>query len=726
MLFTELVLQGVRRFDQMFRLPIGVGFSAFVGGPGSGKSTIVDVLVHLLFPEGTDTATDAYRSGSSAACRVALSIDDGKGQAYRLVKDLLRGSMALTRHDASSGQFVPVSSTPAEILQFLSSTIHLPQRDLFEGLYVCRQADLPSCARGGPAGGGFGAGAGFAGQAGGDFGEQLGAGMPPGAMIGGARGGAGAPARRLPPSPHFGGDGGGGGPSFPGYRGEMGAEAIDGVLPDDPSEIRAQIETLERDISAARQVDELQFRLDGLQSELFEVEQRFKGVREAQARVDGLQAELDKFSSLAQLPGDFESRVRDYEQSESRFLRDRERLDKELQEWQDKERRSAPGPLGKRRDFLGGLGIAVGALAIGAAGFFTFELLRWVALADILGFGIVLVAVFRHIDQSMFLERSRKRIEMIDERKKKLVREFELETSIVKRTMDQAGVDRPRALLEQYGKRAKVQQQVDEAEKALARARTQGDQLQAESRKKELQAEIDRIEADLSGSAGMMMSVNEMERKLDALQDKMSRIESGSTGVDPYGMGVGSPPGALAGGSGFGRDPGMDFGYGMPAGAVGGAGMAGASDAAAAAACLKVLDLARDLFILDTERLASLLQIRASQYVAALTSQAYTQVVLSARGIGCTSAATGSTVAFEELPSAMQDLVYLGLRFTIIEIFSRQQAVPVFLDDPFSGLPPGAIDLLGRMLAVLGRGTQVILFSSQSSLASHATRSAQL
>jgi len=442
MRFTELVFQGVRRFGQTHRFALGDGLTVFVGGAGAGKTSFVDVIVHLLFPDTSEPATTAFQAQGSDVCRVALTLDDGRGQIYRLVKDLLRGSLALTRFDAGSQQFAPVSSSPAEILQYLSSTLHLPQRDLFEGLYVLRAGDLPSSAPT-PAGG------------------------PPGALAGGV----GPPGLQTGAGgfPGYQGDtGGGGGVQFPGYQGggfDDGGE----VLPDDPQELRSQIEVLERDLSAARMVDDLQFKLDGLQSEMFELEDKSKGVRQAQQRLEELRQKQEQFSDLADLPGDFEERVKSYKQDGERHARDLARLDEERERWENQAEGSLPAPLLRNRNFQLGLAGGLVALLAGTAGFFTLESLRWIALLSIPAFGVVVIAAMRHIDQIMSAERAEIRLGLLDERRKKLERQFELESSIVKRTMERVGADSPERVIEMYAKRNELLEAIQQAEQGVAK-----------------------------------------------------------------------------------------------------------------------------------------------------------------------------------------------------------------------------------------------------------------
>jgi uncharacterized protein YhaN len=141
----------------------------------------------------------------------------------------------------------------------------------------------------------------------------------------------------------------------------------------------------------------------------------------------------------------------------------------------------------------------------------------------------------------------------------------------------------------------------------------------------------------------------------------------------------------------------------------------------------KLMKLAEDLFMMGRDRLEPMLAARASQYVSALTQQAYPQLIFAPDGsVECLDRSSGGTVAFSYLPAATQDLVYLGLKFTVIEACSRQQPVPVLLDDPFNRIAPNLYDVMGRMLAVIGNHTQVILFTTQPAWSQHAGASFQL
>ncbi|HUU00333.1 MAG TPA: hypothetical protein VM425_02725 [Myxococcota bacterium] len=700
MLFSELVLQGVRNYQQMHRIPVGLGFSVFVGGQGAGKSTAIDVVTHLLNPNPTEPATDRFKSSDPSLCRAALLIDDDSGQRYRLVQDLLRGSMALARLDPATKQFVPVSNSPTEVRQYLTSQIHLPHIDVFEEIFITRRSSFPTAA-------------------GETTAEALGVGLPPTVS--------------LPPTAGL--AGGGGSSHFPGYQGGDSGEE---VLPDNPDELRSQLNVLRHDLSMAKEVDDLQFNLDGLQSKLFKMEQKTKGVGEASSRVENLEAELGRFDKLGELPGDFERRIREFEKSKGKLDRDKARLNDEQEKWDKRANQAIPGPLTQDRNFVLGLSLGLGAIGVGVLGFFLEEYLRYVALLDIAGFGLALVAAVRHIDRSQAAQRSQARLAMIDERREKLQRQFDLESSIVRSTMVQLDVSDPQQIIEQYAARNKVAGALEKARQDLEAQKNDPAFAETESQQAQLRAEIAELEEKLAGAGGLMMGPKEMERRIGLIEDKLARTESGApaaseqtdgwlggedpiqvSGNDPYDLGVGLPPAG-------GRPPGASLhkpgGHGLPPSPA----LESSGPRPGSGPFDRLMKKADDLFLVDRQRIELMLAPRAGQYLSAFSAQAQTQLSFGPGGLIEVADGTGSRTAAATLPAADQDLVYLALKLAVIENACKQQPVPVFLDDPFGGLPAGLQDLLGRALANIGSQTQVVLFTREAAWAQHATASFQL
>ncbi|RLB57243.1 MAG: hypothetical protein DRI34_07970 [Deltaproteobacteria bacterium] len=692
MQFRELVLQGVRNFAQMHRLPLGAGLTVFVGGSGSGKTTVSEVIYHLLNPDPTEPGTERFQGADPNTCRAALLLEADDGAVYRLVQDLLRGSMALSRLDAASGRFQRVSVSPSEIRQYLGSQLHLPHADVLEGLFFVRERQLPSLA------------------------------PPPSAAPP-----AGVPAA-APPGASQASGASAGQSGFPGFQGFSGMDPDEALLPDDPQEMRRQLETLRRDLAVAREVDDVQFELDGVQNELFELEQKSQGVKKAQQRVEQLEQQMQQYARLGQLPEDFEARVRDFEQAQARHERDSKRLEEECQRWEERSRESKPPPLVRDRFFLLGMGLGMLALLVGVAGFFLEEYLRWIALLDIPGFGVALFSALRHIDAGESVERAIRRLELARERQEKIDREFELATTIVRKMMAEFGVEKPAQILEQFAKRNELLAKLEQARAELAKLRADPTYEQNAARQEELRQRIGELEKRLEGAAGLMMSPQEMERRIGLLEQKLAGgagPAAGPEGRQPEGdgddasafaFGPGAPPGAM-------RQP-AAAGARLPPSALE---LAAEPAAGASGDHFQVLmKLADDVFLVERERIEAMLAPRAGQILAALSSSRWAGLSFVAGGAVQCRDASGNQQPAAGLAAADQDLVYLALHLAILEAAQRRQAVPLVLDNPYRRLPAAMNALVGRALQHLASCCQVIMLTDDASWASFANSSFQL
>jgi hypothetical protein len=498
---------------------------------------------------------------------------------------------------------------------------------------------------------------------------------------------------RMQPSSHAGGDSEGSS-GFPGYQGEASNQ---GLMPKDPNEIRKQIETLERDLRSAQQVDDLQFKLDGLQSEMFGLEEKLKTIKTEQDNLEKVRSRLLQFGKLEGLPGDFENRANAFSQEKKRFGRDTERISEEIDRWKKKTEMGQQESLIKNKIFL--IGLLGGLLSVlgGVAGFFFLGQLRYLALLDMVFFGVALVAVFGHLDRIMGAETGRSRMQLLQKRRKELKDKHASEAAMIEETLEKTGAESPEEVISLFAKKREVEAKVQSAEKKLAEQQKLIDQNSTQSKRDELQSQIDEIDSTLLGMSGMMMSPAEMTRRIAALKENLQQIESGS------------PPQV------HGPTPAAE-GFGLPE-----PGPVGQSTSQVFA---KLLRLGEDLFLQDADRLNSSLSPRISQFVAVLSQNRFTQCILGIRGqIHLLGAGQKEPVAVAQLTPQDQDMVYLSMKFAFIEAFSKKQALPVFLDEPFVVFSKAQQDLLARLLAGVSRHCQVVLFTSNVEMTRHATAS---
>ncbi len=669
MRFLELALQGVRSFQSKHRFQWDPGFTVMVGGSGSGKSTLVESLLYLLYPDPMSHGTSRFTGADPNQCRGALTMGNGQ-ETYTLVHDLLKGAMVLSRLDPAAGKYAPITASAAEILQFLTSQLHLPQQDIENGLFVLRADRFPSvrpnvvpAASPPPSRPG------------------LAAGVPP-------RGGS-APAQ---------GPGKGPAPGFQGYRGETYDVQLEGT----PEELQAQLVILERDIARAKQLDEWQFQLDGLYHEQAQADEGVQEIDKLTEEAQGLEKELEKSAVLEKLPADFARRLGEQLDSKSKLDKTLARIDEEKQELTRKIERATPLPIWQNQLFQAGMGVGLGALLVGAAGFFLFEMMRYVALLDLVGFAMVTFVGWRHIEELEDVAGLQVKLDSLMERREKAVREHEVEVSVVRTYMEEIKAKDPEMVIDDIKARQELLNKLKGVNDQIAEFKKNPEVVAQIDKQASLRTQIKELEERIANNPPLQMGTMEMEQRAKAIRQRLASPgpEDGDAERSPEEIQV------------------------APDQPVAAAGLARGSDKDL---CQDLLRFADDQLHLGKEQLERMIANRASQYLAALSANTFPRIhFLEGEMTGVTEQATNGTLPFTRLSPATQDLVYLGVQLALIEACVRKSPVPVLLDDPFQTISPNLFELIGRMLAGLSKVTQVILLTSQPAWSRYATKAFKL
>lgn len=497
MLIHEIVLQGVPGSPDLVRLTLGQGVNLVVpGGQGLG---LVRLIVHVLFDESVEPPQDLVAPGAEVA-RAGLTLQDRSGRVYRVLRDLKLGSVQLLAFDPSARSFQPVSSRAAEVGQYLRAQVQVPAEDVLAGLYCLRGEDAPSLQPAEPAPAETGPATG----------------TPPGGVP--AMGLAG---RQMTPP--------GGGPAasgahFPGHAGTAPSTPSGGpgMIASGRSreEIQRRLEALEAQAAAVAEIDDVQFELDGVQRKIDEIDAALARVRELQAQVEDLDRRIAAFGDLAHLPEDITERVRAYAHALDRRDRALERIERERDSFSEYVAVPAE-PLVRSKVFLGGVAgtVAVAGLAIG------LDLRPLFALLPV-GLGTLAFSLLVHFDEREEREGVQRRLSMLDDRREKAERSFEIETSLVRRTMEQIGATSAAELLERLEQREAL---IEERSRFARELETLEGSEEARARQAEreaLQAQADALEAKLAGSGGYATDPAELRREIEALRAELEAPEA--------------------------------------------------------------------------------------------------------------------------------------------------------------------------------------------------------
>lgn len=612
MLFLELAAQAVRGFSPSIRVALKPGYSA-LQSPTDLPAPLAGLIVALAFPDGRG-GDAAFLAPGSKAGRAGLSIQGNDGSVWRIVRDL-GGAGGLHKLNKATNTFDVVSQDAAEMGQSLRAGAGFPARSTWEQLFTLTGPQLPTRRPKGP-----------------------------------VKAAAPAAAKAAPKlaAQSWNMDVGGGGVS------------------EDPARVAA----LEAELVTAKRAAEVQFRLDGINSELYTLESKTKGLDELAQKLEAARAELKTVSEQTPASDDVIARAKRYPEERKRHEETLARLEEERLALHD----TAPPPPPPLRTDQRFLGAFVAGLALFVAAIFLEGAMRYLALLSMVPFTFAALLALRHIEDLQHAGRSGGKAEVLAQRVKKLTDDFALTTMVVQKAFAQVGAETLEEFLTVMERRAGLQAQVSQLSTEYAAAQSTPEFTSLAQKVAELKAAQDACNQELlSMSGGYVRDVRDIERELARYKDPAPAA---------------APKTSLSG-EGFApvaTGPSETF-----------------DDPAA-----PLMLIATDLFAADIPSLWSVLHDRAVQYLTALTDRRYHGIQLDKDG-HATLEAPGRTVSARELPGKDLDLMYVALRLTLIEKAAAQHKLPVVIEDTFNTVIDGPKQqLFGRMVKHLGSLTQVL------------------
>ena len=656
----EVIVQGLPGARELARASFAPALTLLPAGPR--ERLYLPLLLDLLYPK-SDALALAERGEPAEQGRVAVVVIARDGQRYRLLLDVHTGRRVLQRY--VDGRPEMVCDTVREIALAVTAVLGFPHEEVLRELLCAVREDLPSRR------------------------AKLALSSSPRKEVSSA-----AARRPLPP----------------------GFSAC-GTLDRSAEQARQRLTEIEGLLRADADFKALEFAIDGLQQQLFALEERMRPLTALQRAVQQAKDQVERLVLRPSAPVDLID-------SAARLVTLRAASDRECARLDDNKREllaraqgmATPLQLAHSDPFVKyGVLFGVAALVLGLVGALAGSSLRWLALLDIPTLGLAVVGGMRVLSVLEEGERIRRSVQQINVDKQRIQERLGIDQEHVHGLLNKHGIklEQLAELAGELRARAAALTSLATAESALAAAN--GDDLSLlESEQATITARMRALEEQLSASgAGMFtapfMSVERSARCEAPKQDtaapfchspRINSLDRRCNSADIRAEKVEierrltSPTAALL----------MEPGSIEPERTV-------AEDLTK-----RLLELAAEVTLSSVPEVGAQVQERAAHILHALSDGRLHALRFGGRGETSALDAAGDAIPFGDMPPLDRDIAWLSLKIALIEMVVARARLPVIFDRSLDFLLDSKGPMLQRMLQFLAAATQVISISDEPAL----------
>jgi hypothetical protein len=613
MQILEVAAQGVRGFSPSARAELPAGY-AVLTPPSNEPVALAGLLSALLFPDGRGGEA-AFLAPGCELGNAALMFRGNDGATYYLAREL-GGAAALHRANEESGQWDLLTEEAAELAEYLRSHVGLPPKKHFDQAFTLSAGHFPS----------------------------------------------------QKPKP----------------KASTNVESAAAKLPQfhsaskalDIHAARAKLSELMKELELSREIEQWQFRLDGIITQASEVETRLARGAEIKAALQQAEAEYASAPSAdsLKLPKDIRERAKRFSQLVAKRDEALTKLDGE-RSGEINPRFSSIEPLKRNLRFWVAAGLGAAFLAAGIA---LQGAARYLTLLDIPAFGFAAMLALRYVDDLQRSERDSRKGERRAAREKKIADDFEAEAQWVKKAMAALKVESPNDIVEALARRSQLGHNVQQLRAQVTSLDNDPEYAAAVAKEEQLRGERAAIEAQMAEKGGYVRDAAEVQRDIDRLNKSIEAAEGAPSK---------SPSLRTAPSIGAPLSPTLDDPF--PA----------------------LLGLAADVLMVDSTTAGNLIRDRWIQYFTTLTDRRYGGLELDRTGKAHV-VASGRRLSARELPGKDLDLLYLSARLALVEQWASRAQLPMVIDDLSPVFNGAKIAAVSRTFKHLGSLTQVLHVSS--------------
>ena len=467
------------------------------------------------------------------------------------------------------------------------------------------------------------------------------------------------------------------------------AAPVRGGAGDKPENAEERIRTLQEELVRAEEIEKIEFSVDGLHSQVFQIDEQTKGLKELDRKGEELGHKLEEFSVFADAPADIQAKVDSYQQLKIRrdleyttLEEEKEKIEVEIQ--------AASQIKEFYKDPLFGVGVVIGLASFVT----TIVMSSFIPAPGLLaGVGLIFFTLWRFWAQQEKLGALKKTLEELEEKYRTLGKRFEIEGAVVENLMKKTGCSSQEELIERAGEYRKLLEKEKKLKEKKEEMVREINLPELEEKRKAIQAEIEEKQARLLEIGGLSMDPNEIRREL-------RRLEGGG-GAD---AGEGFAPVEDLGGSdelagaGSSLDPGHLIGR-----------------------LSRTVKANQDELLpkVFADANKTLGEVTRGKYQIEPGPGAESGLIVVP---GAESGSTGPV----SLGASAREVVAAAIRLTAWKVVASRFQVPIVLDDPFRNFDPNRLAALLQILKRISTKLQVVHLSFNPVVAKIADHSVRL
>jgi hypothetical protein len=436
-----------------------------------------------------------------------------------------------------------------------------------------------------------------------------------------------------------------------------------------PEQSRKRLALLREELEKAKTAEKLQYQLDGLQSQLFRLEEALKSgakVREGLEKAEAARAELASVAAVAEKLGDAVARLAAFEKATAKREEAAAKVAAERAALAASGS-GAPQPFWRDPPFWAGAGGGVGLALAGAIGATVHPDLRYLAVLDVPAFGWAAWVALRWVGGVEGWERVARRTRVVDDWERKVEAQFDRDAADVRDAVKALGLASPAELKDALARLADADAVVAEWRKRLADWEASPEAKAALSERSRVEEALRGVEEKLGAEAGGFV------RDVRSVEAEIQRLEA-----EAAAPAAAAPPPIAAAPRPVGGEPIRGL-LERAAAALGGSPSAAGRAVAA----------------------------KASQALSGLSFQRLQAIQVDDRG-NVQVQTGGRPVAAMTLAPADKDLVYLALKLALLEQALAAGKLVAVVEDAFSGLTEGSRRFAARLLKQIARPGQLL------------------